>query len=171
MGGLQVRGRPHRRNTGEMLGDPGAKFLKCAVRFFLAVVPARSVVDLDQIDPTDRRAFPIQNLIDQTRCWFVSVKPGQNGPGIQAEGQGLPGLFAAIFEQPRRHAAAGEPSPQRRAGGSTPHDDSIADRLEGNVRAWPEPCALTEILGDHHLPLSANSLSHTASVYLMRLSV
>jgi hypothetical protein len=55
-------------------------------------------MDLDQVDPTDRRAFPIQNLIDQARRRFVAVEPGQNRPGIQAEGQGLPGLFAAIFE-------------------------------------------------------------------------
>jgi phage terminase Nu1 subunit (DNA packaging protein) len=81
-----------------MLGDSRAEFLEHAVRLFLAVVPARSIVDLDQIDPTHRRAFPTQNRIDQICRRLVSVEPGQNRPGIQAKGQGLPGLFAAIFK-------------------------------------------------------------------------
>jgi len=68
-----------------MLGDPRAELLKRAICPFLAVIPARSVVDLDQIDPAHRRTFPIQDLIDQICRWFVSVKPRQNRPGIQAK--------------------------------------------------------------------------------------
>jgi hypothetical protein len=166
MGGLEARRSPHCRDTGEVLGDPRAEFLEHAVGLFLAVVPARSIVDLDQVDPARCRAFTIQDLIDQVRCRFVSVQPGKNGPGIQTEGQGLPGLFAAIFEQSRRHAATSEPSSQRAARSRAPHDDPVVNGLKGNVRTRPKTCAFAQILWDYHLALGANSLSHTASVYL-----
>lgn len=63
-----------------MLRDSRAQFIQNPIRFVVAVISCRSVVDLDQIDPAHRRAFALECLVGCGGGRLIAIEPGENSP-------------------------------------------------------------------------------------------